>query len=673
MLTACRRAVLLVVGLIGCGSDDSERNQYPTTPPPGGNGGGASQIAGFPAGWFGGTANPEYYEVGRDAAVLHGGGASAYLRSRSSGAKPANAFIALTQLLRADAYRGKRVRLSGYLRTNDAVGAEPVDGGALWLRADAPRRTAAFDNMFGRQRTGTQDWGLAEIVLDIPNDVIGLAFGALFAGPGIVWVDDLKLEIVSTDVPVTAPPSTSTSGADSATLAANYERASLEPVNMDFEGVILPENQAATVDWVKTHSVPFTTDDPNANDSDLQPLQQMIGSARLVALGESTHGTREFFRMKHRVFSWLVRNMGFTHFGIEASLPEALAVDRYVQTGIGDPAALVRGMGFWTWSTEEVIALVRWMRQWNESGGQPRVYFTGFDMQAPGVAMDSVQAFTTEMNPASGDSVRAAYTCLAPFRNIGTRGPQYDAYRVLSQAEQDSCRSQLASVDSLFARRLAQWSATAGADRATLMQRLARLVSQWEDYARFTQSVAGIARDRHMAENVAWWRSRTNGTGTMLWAHNGHISRQSPWMGMHLAARYGSDYVNFAQTFSAGTFNAITQLPSGAFASLVTHGVAGSWPGSVEAMLDATTMTRAIFDTRAIPGGGTAASSLRRRLTMRFIGSVFAPSASPGIYQATLLLPEDFDVIIWFRDASASRLSLSAIVNDLQHMRIADH
>jgi erythromycin esterase-like protein len=165
-----------------------------------------------------------------------------------------------------------------------------------------------------------------------------------------------------------------------------------------------------------------------------------------------------------------------------------------------------------------------------------------------------------------------------------------------------------------------------------------------------------------MAENVAFWRSRTNGTGTMLWAHNAHISRQAPWMGSGLASRYGGDYVNIAQTFSAGTFNAITQLQSGTFATLQAHGVSGSWPGSIEALLDATGLTQVIFDARLTTGGGAPANSIRRQMSMRSIGSVFAPSASAGGYQARVLFPEDFDIVIWFRNATASRLLSSAAV-----------
>lgn len=641
---------ILVMG--ACKSDEAPNEQFPTQPP-----GGSSQIAGLPPGWGGGTSRPDQYELGRDVEIVHGGTASGYLRAKT--VQPSeNTFIALTQSIRADFLRGHRVRLSGYLRVRDVVGP----GAGLWLRGDAPGSSKAFDNMDGRRRIGTDDWSLAEVVVDIPKDVVGIAFGALHSGPGVAWVDDLRLDIVDSGVPVTAQPTEIPTGVDSAALVSFYARAGVEAVNLDFEGVVLPEDQAATIDWVRNNSVPFLTDDPESGDADLAPLRGMIGTARLVALGEATHGTREFFRMKHRVFAWLVRNLGFTEFSIEASLPEALAVEQYVQTGIGDPATVVREMHFWTWSTEEVIALVQWMRAWNAAGSQPRVHFSGFDMQFPGVAMDSVVAFAGAIDVALGDSVRGAYSCLTPYRNNGTNsGPRSDLYGLLPAGEQDACRDQLSSVDSLFARRIAAWSPQVGEDRVSLMQRLARLVSQWESYARLPLGPSSAARDRFMAENVSWWRSRTSATGgMMLWAHNAHVSRVRPWMGSVLAEQHSADYMNVALTFSSGTFNAVNQTSTGTFTGLQIHGLAGPWPSSIEAVFSATGLARSIFDARAVASGGTAAVPLQRRLTMRLIGSTFAPLASPAVYQAALALPEDYDLVIWFRDASASRLSLSA-------------
>jgi erythromycin esterase-like protein len=131
---------------------------------------------------------------------------------------------------------------------------------------------------------------------------------------------------------------------------------------------------------------------------DMQRLKRVVGDARIVSLGEATHGTREFFQLKHRLLEFLATEMGFTIFSIEANLPEAYRMNDYVLTGSGDPRQLLRGMYFWTWDTEEVLDMILWMRRFNASGRGP-LQFTGFDMQTPAVAMEIARAFVARYDP----------------------------------------------------------------------------------------------------------------------------------------------------------------------------------------------------------------------------------------------------------------------------------
>jgi erythromycin esterase-like protein len=152
--------------------------------------------------------------------------------------------------------------------------------------------------------------------------------------------------------------------------------------------------QTAPTAWITTNAVPLTTTEPGRGFDDLQPLKKMIGDARIVALGEATHGTREFFQLKHRMLEFLATEMGFTVFSIEANMTEAYRLNDYVLHGTGDPALLLKGLGFWTWDTEEVLDMIKWMRAFNASG-KGRVQFTGFDMQTPTVAVQTTEAFVS--------------------------------------------------------------------------------------------------------------------------------------------------------------------------------------------------------------------------------------------------------------------------------------
>jgi erythromycin esterase len=360
--------------------------------------------------------------------------------------------------------------------------------------------------------------------------------------------------------------------------------------------------------------------------------------------------------MKHRVFRYLVENHGFTTFGIEASWPEALDVDRYVRTGEGDPADLVRRMFFWTWSTEEVVDLVRWMREYNREAGTTRLRFVGFDMQFPAASIDSVESFVRRVDTASVTPVRAGYACLDPFRNTAQRSPDQAGYRALSGPAQQACREAIAAVRELFALHATSWAARSTPGEFAHAAQHARLVQQWEEMAK-SATLGGLARDRAMAENAAWWLNEGGASHRMmLWAHNYHVSGRASAMGGHLRTRYGSDYVPVGFAFGAGSFNAVTQLPNGSFAGLGVNSVPAPVPGSVESLFATTGAPRLFFDARRIDGGGAAAQPLRARTTIREIGSVFASSAPTNAYQSPVALPSGYAILIWFANTTATRL-----------------
>lgn len=134
----------------------------------------------------------------------------------------------LTQRFYADTFRGRRVRFSGYLKANRVL-----ERAGLWMRIDTESKQAyAFDDMENRAITGTVDWTLCEVVLDVPEDAAAIYLGAHLIGRGQVWVDDCSFEIVNNSVPTT----------DQDRLLGGYQRRYSvpkflpdAPLNLDFE------------------------------------------------------------------------------------------------------------------------------------------------------------------------------------------------------------------------------------------------------------------------------------------------------------------------------------------------------------------------------------------------------------------------------------------------------
>jgi hypothetical protein len=135
------------------------------------------------------------YAAGIDRAVAHSGAASAYIRAVS---KNPIGFRTMMQSINATPFRGKRIRLSGFVKTAEANAA------GLWMRVEGrPPLILAFDNMQSRPVSGTTDWQRCELVLDVPEGSRTIAYGFMLSGKGRVWADDLRVETVGADVATT--------------------------------------------------------------------------------------------------------------------------------------------------------------------------------------------------------------------------------------------------------------------------------------------------------------------------------------------------------------------------------------------------------------------------------------------------------------------------------------
>jgi hypothetical protein len=179
---------------------------------------------GLPKGWFKAGTHPQNYEMSTDTVVKHGGKIGA--RIKFTGAN-AEGFGTLMQAFKADDYRGKRVRMSAWMKTEDAESAN------LWLRVDGTNRTLGFDNMGNRAVRGTNEWKKYELTVDVPAEAVDIAFGAFAAGKGQVWVDDYSFEVVSQEVPSTNMLTPEQMKEEQGTRPAReYPK---QPVNLDFE------------------------------------------------------------------------------------------------------------------------------------------------------------------------------------------------------------------------------------------------------------------------------------------------------------------------------------------------------------------------------------------------------------------------------------------------------
>jgi erythromycin esterase len=399
--------------------------------------------------------------------------------------------------------------------------------------------------------------------------------------------------------------------------------------------------------WLENAALPLESTSPKRGLDDLRQLQSTIGKAHIVAMGEATHGTREFFQLKHRRLEFLVERMGFTVFGIEANWPESLAINDYVLNGNGDPAQALAGLYFWTWNTEEVLDLIQWMRSYNqEPSHTKKVKFLGFDMQITGLAVVNVVAYLRRVDP---EEAKIASTILAPLSDAGGE-------REYTNKSEQFRRETAVGINSLLARfdqQKSRYVDSSSRQEWVLARHNLDVVHQAEEMHSAGPAELFSIRDRSMAENVKWiLDNEVPRSKIMLWAHNGHVSTlpvgAGEPMGMPLRRMYGKEMVVCGFSFDHGSFQAIEKGKG-----LHEFMVGSAIPGSLDSALAAIGIPIFAIDFRSAPSTGPVADWLNAPQLMRSIGAVYGGNPPSAFFSP--VNPHSFDVVFFVNRTTAAR------------------
>lgn len=399
--------------------------------------------------------------------------------------------------------------------------------------------------------------------------------------------------------------------------------------------------------WIRQHLVPLRTAEAESGFDDLAPLKPIIGSARVVSLGEATHGTREFFQMKHRLVEFMVEELGFTLFGIEANLSEARAVNDYVLHGRGDPEKALRGLYFWTWDTEEVLTMLRWMRSYNgRAAPDRRVQFFGFDMQVPKVAYEQLRDYLRDVDP---ELSRAIEPNLPPITALRKSDAGSSVLRADIDAALRKVSDKMSQARSDY---IARSSEAALADASENVG----VLRQFLDYVPQRYPEAGTLRDRAMAQNVLATLARHPGARAALWAHNVHIAN-APYaagtissMGMQLREALGRQMLILGFAFRQGQFQAVDGGPERK--GLTVFEVGADPAATLGEALASAEAPIGIIDLRTLPASGPVARWFSAPQKSRMAGGDFA-------YSDDSLIPErvaaSYDALVFIERTTRAR------------------
>jgi len=312
-------------------------------------------------------------------------------------------------------------------------------------------------------------------------------------------------------------------------------------------------------EWISENAIQISTVEAGNGFEDLLPIGEMIGDARIVSLGEPTHGNREVFQLKHRMIEYLVEKKGFNIFALECPFGAARDINRYVLDGIGDPEKALAGIYMWAWDTEEILDLIVWMREYNSNPDhKEKVKFYGFDPQHPERAARVMLDYLAKVDPPLEGKVRPELGLLEiPFSN-----PEIIGLRQWVSQECDSLSFQnISLVMESFDKNKNQYVQNSSVSEWELAKQHARQV---EIYIEENSEGADYnnVRDLGQAHNLKWIMEHEGNDAKMItWAHNTHVSNASfegvNHMGFNLKKWYGDDLKIFGFFFNQGGFKAI--------------------------------------------------------------------------------------------------------------------
>lgn len=391
---------------------------------------------------------------------------------------------------------------------------------------------------------------------------------------------------------------------------------------------------------------------------DLGALLERIGDARVVLLGEATHGTSEFYRMRDRISRELISRKGFSFVAIEGDWPDAARIDHYVRHIEFPPSEWTAFARFpqWMWRNNEVRAFVDWMRTHNtEIEPQKRAAFHGLDLYSLYNSIRSVLKYLDEVDPETARTARERYGCLTPWQMDPAtygRAAITGAYR--------TCEEEVVRMLRDILHKHRAYAEHDGERFLDVLQN-ARLIASAERYYRvmyYGSRESWNLRDQYMFETLrtllAFHGSESK---AIVWAHNSHVgdaaatemSSRGEFNIGHLCRKEFGDAV---YSIGFGTNSGTVAATSDWDGPLEIKTVRPAIPESYEWLCHASGLPRFMLGLRdQLPA--KLHKELSKPRLERAIGVIYRPETELASHYFHAVLPSQFDEYIWFDESQA--------------------
>lgn len=386
-----------------------------------------------------------------------------------------------------------------------------------------------------------------------------------------------------------------------------------------------------------------------------------FADARIILLGEATHGTHEFYQARAQITKRLIENHGFNIVAVEGDWPDIARVDDYVRHGAPRPRSGEPFARFptWMWRNQEVLAFADWLRAHNaDLAEDERISMRGLDVYSLRESIHAVLAYLAEHCPEDLADARHRYGCLTPWQDE----PQLYGRAVLHGGLAKCEEHIVAQLEELLARRMQIIAHDADGDGEAFFdaEQNARIVRAAERYYRSMFRGAAESwnlRDRHMFDTLQRLMAHTREARAVVWAHNSHVGNASAtamgWRGEFnigelVRNAYGDDAVLVGFGTDRGTVAAASNWGESMEIMRVRRARDDSWEG----MFRKTGLARSLTDWR---GGKKRdlVGALSHALLERAIGVVYRPESELTSHYFESVLADQFDAWVWFEESRA--------------------
>lgn len=407
---------------------------------------------------------------------------------------------------------------------------------------------------------------------------------------------------------------------------------------------------------IRQAAEPFST----IESADLSPLLERIGDARVVLIGEASHGTSEFYRMRAEITKALIREKGFDLVAVEADWPDAYRINDFVTHRQRDEPhdweAFAR-FPTWMWRNREVLDFIHWLRDFNlqQRPHDDRVGFYGLDLYSMFTSIHNVLNYLDRVDPPTAAVARERYGCLSPWQ-----GDPATYGRAALSGQYRSCEPEVVQMLQDLSRRRVDTAVRNGEDLFDA-QLNARLVADAERYYRimyYGSDESWNHRDTHMFQTLISLLDRYGSTSkAVIWEHNSHLGNAEATqfgvrgqinVGQLCREHFGDGMYAIGQGTDHGTVAAASEWEG----RMEIKQVRPSHAGSYERQMHLAEM-EAFFLPLTNAKHSEVVSALTSARLQRAIGVIYRPDTERQSHYFFATLPYQFDEWIWFDETSA--------------------